>query len=128
MLAAWQRGEAIRSIELGHTQRMKTVMNGDSRGTEKIDFGKPLLQNRQALTHEWAFHIIGYCAENGVPESHEEFSKMCDFLKGEMGAGELSPEERIGAESLAWKALTVGWNRAIEGLPETRTIMVKRPQ
>jgi len=41
---------------------------------------------------------------------------------------DLTAEELDAAESLAWKALHVGWRRAIDGHRDSMYIEVSRPQ
>jgi hypothetical protein len=118
-LKLWRAGKEIRTLELGHTQRIEKRADE----TERIDVGH-VHRNDQVRIHQWAFHIVEHCVKNSLPEAFEEFEVLCDFLeKNDMPglvekkelSGALSKEEIDGAESLAWKAMLLGWDRAISG-------------
>ena len=49
---------------------------------------------------------------------------MCQSLRGEFK--DLTIAEAEGAESLAWKALLVGWRKAIDGFGDADYIEVTR--
>lgn len=129
----WNAGKPVRSIELGHVHQMKEHPSG----APFIDFSKRLSSD-QERAHAYVFSIIAWYASDGVafPLDHESFHKTCDVLEKEFRetggqlAGEgynLTAEELDGAESLAWKALLVGWKRAIEGHADGRYIEVTNP-
>lgn len=123
VLEDWAQGKEIRSVELGHTQRM-IPHPGEA---DRIDLSH-VHRVRQALAHEWAFLILEHCAQNGLPVSFEEYAALCDELEANHmdEVGKLSKEELDGAESLAWKALLHGWKNAIHGHEERKYITVKR--
>lgn len=121
VLADWNAGKPIRSIYLGHTQRHAEHEEGRA---PRINVDTLPFRNRQQVAHAWAFKLIEHFAE-ALPESFEEFSTVCDEL--ELGAEvKLTREELDGAESLAWKALMLGWAIAIDGMPATRYVNVSR--
>jgi hypothetical protein len=124
-LKAWDKGDPVRSVYLGHTQKHIPGVEGHP---DRIDFNTPPHRNRQDLAHAWCFSIIEYFMIVGAPHNHEEFETIVDELANtEAGRNDLTPEERAGAESLAWKALIVGWDAAIDGLPATRYLQVQKP-
>ena len=127
-LAAWDKGEPVRSIYLGHTQRSFVVeQGGHDAGTERIDHNSLPVHCRQDLAHAWCFAIIKHFLDVGLPHDHEEFQTIVDELaNSEDSESELTVAERDGAESLAWKALVIGWEAAIEGMPSTRYVNVRR--
>jgi hypothetical protein len=105
----WQAGTGVRSIPIGHSVRL----NQD--GTEVPHVF------RQKKTHEYAFRLIdiGMHSDRGL-----EYDEFC-MLFG-VAPPELSAEEREAAQSLAWKALSRGWKRAIAGFPEEQYITIQR--
>ena len=128
----WKAGKPVKSIELGHTHRMKE--NGGQSPT--IDLSVRL-SNDQERAYGYLFHIIDFYTGNiPVPDDHGDYLTACDSLEkgfretGGQLAGEgyaLTAEEADAAESLAWKALHVGWRRAIDGHREAMYIEVTKP-
>jgi hypothetical protein len=121
----WNAGKPVQSIELGHVHRMKEHPGG----APFIDFSKRL-PTEQERAHAYCFHLIGLFKLNGVPESHELFLDACDEYEELFREDDatLTAEELDGAESLAWKALLVGWKRAIDGHADGRYIEVTKPE
>jgi hypothetical protein len=116
-LQDWKAGKPVKSLELGHVHRMQ------DRGQHSpvIDFSVRL-SNDQERAHAYCFHLMDIFLINGVPDSHEAFISACNdyeltFDWGELPASQKGTfdSERDAAESLAWKALHVGWARAIAG-------------
>lgn len=124
-LAAWKAGKPVRSLHLGHVHRMQ------DRGQHSpvIDFSVRL-SNDQERAHAYCFHLIDLFKINGIPVSHELFLEACDEYEKPFREADdsLTAEELDAAESLAWKALLVGWRHAIDGHSEARYIEVSRPQ
>jgi len=135
----WKAGKPVKSIELGHTHRMKD--NGGASPT--IDLSVRL-SNDQERAHAYCFAILGFVVQNAghmvssTEMSHEGFMANCDMIELEFrrelhrrsgfhGDENLTAEERDAAESLAWKALHVGWNRAIAGHDASRYVEVTNP-
>jgi hypothetical protein len=118
VLADWQSGKELRVLELGHTQQMEDF---GSDGSQRLSLSKPLLENDQERVYGYVFEALARCLEDN-PLDYEMFLAFC----GDLAAKDLTPEERAGAQSLAWKALKVGWARALEGHPETRFIKIKK--
>jgi hypothetical protein len=137
-LADWNAGKPVRSLELGHSHRMKETTEPTAQ--PQVDFSK-FIHRDQERTYAFCFTIIDAIAnskayvadhskdaqnpEHRPPETWEEFSDICDTL--ELEFGELTPEERDGAESLAWKVLRVGWAKAIAGHQPHDYIEVTNP-
>jgi hypothetical protein len=119
----WNSGKAVRSIELGHVHRMKQY--SDSMPT--IDLSKRLY-NDQERAHAYCFYLIGKAVAEGVPSSHEEFLawELSGFYRAQFP--DLTPEEAVAAESLAWKALLIGWQRALAGHDASRYIEVSKAE
>jgi hypothetical protein len=127
-LDAWKSGKAVRSIELGHTHRMIEHPGMSPR----IDLSKRI-ERDQERAHAYLFHLIDLFSINGVPADHEAFLAACDDYERTFDWGELPvtdrhvfDSERDAAESLAWKALLVGWKRATDGHGEASYIEVSR--
>ena len=126
-LQAWRDGKPVRSIELGHAHRQVESPGG----SPLIDLTQHI-QRDQERAHAYVFYILGDLADDSarVPFTYDEFSALCQtYVRGfrEVHEPELTDEERIGAESLAWKALLVGWGRAIAGHKEEQYIEVTNP-
>jgi hypothetical protein len=139
-LEDWKAGKPVKSLELGQVHRMQ------ERGqfSPVIDFSVRL-SNDQERAHAYFFWLIEWFKDHGpVPvgeEAFERFISICDMLEGQFDqtpqfasedernvrAG-LTAEERDAAESLAWKAIQVGWVRAITGHDASQYIEVSRPQ
>lgn len=114
-LADWKGGKPVHLVELGHNQKIMTRPDG----SERINIDA-IHTNDQRVIYDYVFHLLEFFAEHGPPESFDVFKTICD--EGEQmfknnGDRELSDEERDGAESLVWKALQVGWRKAIAGHP-----------
>lgn len=124
---AWKSGKPVRSIELGHVHRMIEHPGMSPR----IDTSQRN-ERDQERAHEYCFSIIErFVAGGGLrPEdTHERYLGVCQELRAQfVGMGGdlagLTSEEIAGAESLAWKALLVGWKRATDGHPEASYIEV----
>lgn len=129
-LADWKAGKPVRSLELGHVHRMKEHPGG---GSPVVDLSVRLSIDQERL-HAYCFHIIASYAENGVKgvfddaDDHEEFLAACDALEQQFRSENegLTAEELDAAEGLAWKALHVGWGRAIAGHDPEMYIEVSR--
>lgn len=126
-LADWKAGKPVRSVELGHIHRM-VEHPGVS---PSVDMSKHIRRD-QERAHAYCFHLIESFFTNGAPEDHETFLADCDeyekrFRETNEGEG-LTAEELDGAEGLAWKALIVGWKRAIDGHTEANYIEVRQPK
>jgi hypothetical protein len=117
----WNAGKAVRSIELGHVHRMKEHPGG----APAIDFTRRLV-NDQERAHAYCFYLLGKCVAEAIPEDHDQFLAMTILYRTNFE--DLTAEEATGAESLAWKALLVGWKRAIDGHADGRYIEVTRPE
>jgi hypothetical protein len=129
-LADWKAGKPVKSIELGHVHRMQD--NGGRSPT--IDFSVRL-SNDQERAHAYCFHLLELFSINGVPATHEAFMEACNEYEATYDWGEVPvpdyaafDSERDAAESLAWKALHVGWARAIAGHDPSRYIEVTNPK
>jgi hypothetical protein len=114
----WKAGKPVKSIELGHVHRMKETSHGP-----RVDLSVRL-SNDQERAHAFCFAVIEHF-DAGAPE-HAEFLEFCRDLAGQWN--DLTPEEAEAAEGLAWKALLVGWRRAIDGHGDAHYIEVSRPQ
>ena len=122
-LADWKAGKAVKCVELGHAHRM----------IERPPFGFTIdennhLQNDQERALGYCFQIVEFFNEHGLPEgeeAHARFLAICDSLHG-MDA-DLTREEKDGAQSLAWKALRVGWGRALAGHSDAHYVEVTNP-
>lgn len=127
-LADWKAGKAVRSVELGHVHRMK-----ENPGSSPLIDDSQHFHSDQERAHHYCFHILEFYREaEEVLPTFEQFQKDCDVLE-ELFRKEnegLTPEEVQGAESLAWKALLVGWTRAIasDSKTEHHYIEVTRPE
>jgi len=124
VLRDWQAGRAIRSIELGHTQKEISVGVNDAKRIDDTRHHR----NRHDLAHAWVFRILARVLEEDKPDMvYSEFAEICRELRETaMPEGErrLTQDELNGAESLAWKAWLLGWERAIRGHDESRYIQV----
>jgi hypothetical protein len=125
VLADWNAGKPVRSLELGHTQRMMPHP-GEA---DRLDLSRTY-RVRQELAHEWAFMIVEHCANTAMPDGFEEYAALCDELEARHNSATepLSREEIDGAESLAWRALRLGWKAALAGHEERKYIEVRKPQ
>jgi hypothetical protein len=125
----WNAGKPVRSIELGHTHRMthsEEYMQSNPNARNSVDLSKRLYAD-QERAHAYCFAIIQHYANfPPVPEDHTAFVMDCDAMRANFA--DVSLEEALAAQSLAWKALLVGWARAIDGHRDARYIEVSRPQ
>lgn len=126
----WNAGKPVRSIELGHIHRMQEHPGLSPR----VDLSKRL-HNDQERAHAYVFYLLQHFERIGVPQSHEEFIAIVNRdinVPSHLQIGpptfELTQEEKNGAESLAWKALLVGWRKAIDGHREVDYIEVAKPK
>jgi hypothetical protein len=108
VLKAWQSGGSIRTIALGHPVRKV----GDVEQRHKF---------RQLTAYAYCFLLIETCLEER-PDSWEMFC----VIAAAHAPRDISLEEREAAESLAWKALVRGWNRATAGFPEEHEIRIRQ--
>jgi hypothetical protein len=117
----WNAGKPVRSIELGHVHRMKEHPGG----APAVDYSVRLW-NDQERAHAYCFYLLGKAVAEGVPDHHEQFLLwiVSGFYRRKFP--DLTDEEAVAAESLAWKALIVGWARAIDGHREAHYIEVRR--
>jgi hypothetical protein len=131
-LSDWNAGKPVRSLELGHSHRMKE--SREPTAQPQVDF-EHFLHRDQERAHAFCFLLIQWGATDTInspflvdrEDAHAAFTGMsAEFAKNE-GWEDLTPEERVGAESLAWKALRVGWKRAIAGHDESMYIEVTNP-
>src|SRR5271156_5966124 len=102
VLANWTKGRPVHSIALGHAVRVVS----DNTGTreERHSF-------RQRKVHDYCFSLINEGLQYGEPMSYALFAMLDVAPPG------LSAQEKQSAESLAWKALSRGWERAVSGFP-----------
>lgn len=132
----WRSGKLLRVPELGHVHAMKhseEEMQAHPNRRQEVDLSKRLATD-QERAYAYVFHLIDLFSLNGIPESHEAFSEACDSYEQTFEWGELPiaekevfNTERDAAESLAWKALIIGWKRAIASHGEERYIEVVNP-
>jgi hypothetical protein len=129
-LEDWKAGKPVQSLELGHVHRMKD--NGSHSPT--IDMSVRLVNDQERI-HDYLFTLLRFWEMHGeLPTSHEEFMARCDETEKLYRnlhtdwEKELTAEEMDAAESLAWKALQVGWTRAIAGHDASQYIEITRPR
>jgi hypothetical protein len=120
ILKDWKDGKPVRSLELGHVHSMIEHPGMSPR----IDLSKRL-ELDQERAHEYCFAIMEF-EKDDLDSDHETFLKVCQMIREKFT--DVTPEEAAGAESLAWKALTIGWKRAIEGHGDGNYIEVSRPK
>jgi hypothetical protein len=123
-LQDWKAGKPVHSVELGHVHRMKETPGGAS---PQVDFSVRL-HNDQERAHAYCFDILERISGmTQPPPDHDTFLNgwciAAAWRKHRMDGG-LTLEEALGAESLAWKALMIGWNRAIASHDPSRYIDV----
>jgi len=115
VLADWNAGKPIRTVALGHSTRV-----------EGLKHGLPLeVRNnfRQKKALAYVFQLIEAGLLLKMPFTWDEFFKLC---LEERKAGELTKQEAEAAESLAWKALLRGWNRALTGFPDVHYVSIAK--
>jgi hypothetical protein len=132
----WADGRRIHAIPLGHPVRVVTDPNGYNPREERHVF-------RQKRAYDYCFTLIAAGLEHSEPPRpfaipQKQFATPVQSPKFEALTWELfmlltssappdlSTEERQAAESLAWKALNRGWNRALSGFPAEHEIMLAR--
>jgi hypothetical protein len=118
----WKAGKPLRTLELGHIHRMQENPGMSATIDHSTHIGRDQLR-----AHEYCFKILAFFATaGGVPDPfpYEVFTEVADATAKEFP--DLKMEERIGAESLAWKTLVVGWRKAIDGHKDVEYIEVKR--
>ncbi len=124
VLADWNAGKPVRSIALGHTTRVDGV-NAHGLPAEM----RNAFRQRKALAY--VFQLIEAGLQLGMPFTWDQFFALClderDKAKPKhdlQPVDYLSREEIEAAESLAWKALLRGWNRALAGFPDAHYISI----
>lgn len=136
-LDAWKAGKPVRSIELGHVQRMTHTeehLQSYPNTRPQIDLTQRV-PNDQDRIHAYVFAILSWwCVDSFVshaigkapvgPDTYEDFQGVCAETMKQGSFSDLSDNEKLAAESLAWKALLLGWKRAIDGFPEAHYIEV----
>lgn len=130
-LDAWKAGKPVRSIELGHVQRMthsEEHLQSYPNTRPQIDLTKRVSVD-QECAHAYLFKILEFYTRFPLPETYESFINECRRFPALVIAGheEITAVERVAAESLAWKALLLGWRRAIDGFPDAHYIEVTNP-
>ena len=123
MLATWRTGKEVRVPELGHTQRM-APHPGEA---DRLDFSG-LVSNDQQRVYDYVFTIIESALQLPAFETHEAFQDWCDHPIPLWLATleDLTKEEREAAHSLIWKALKIGWRRAIAGHKDEQYVTIRR--
>ena len=131
------KGKPVKALELGHTHRMthsEEYMQSNPAARNSIDLSKRLA-NDQERAYGYVFALLGHAADaSAFAESflkdaafeHSGFLEMASELRKAEFA-DVTPEEAAAAESLAWKALHVGWARAIAGHSPHFYIEVSNP-
>jgi|HubBroStandDraft_6_1064221.scaffolds.fasta_scaffold04109_5 hypothetical protein len=109
----WRDGQRIRAIPLGHPVRY--ILENGQRKEEPHTV-------RQLQTYAYCFELI----DAGIAEPPENYGAFCAMASG-LSPAELSNEEKEAAESLAWKALTRGWRRALSGFAEDLEMGIRNP-
>jgi hypothetical protein len=118
ILAAWDAGEPIRSIPLGHS----TVVDGVDQAGMPREVHHVF---RQRKAHAYAFQLIAAGLRLRPPFIHSDFWQIVLDV-GTRATTDLTVQECDAAESLAWKALLCGWKVAIAGFPESGYILLSR--
>jgi hypothetical protein len=118
VLAAWDAGNSIRSIPLGHS----TVVDGLDQSGMPREVRQVF---RQRKAHAYAFQLIAAGLRLRPPFLHSDFWQIVLDV-GTRATTELSVQECDAAESLAWKALLRGWKIATAGFPESSYILISR--
>jgi hypothetical protein len=119
-LADWNAGKPVKSLELGHAHRMKA--SSEPTAAPQIDMSKHIHRD-QERAHAFCFALIEHF--DAPPDDYAEFLAVSREIAGQWN--DLIDEERVGAESLAWKALRVGWGKAIAGHEPHDYIEVTNP-
>jgi hypothetical protein len=119
VLADWNAGKPIRTIVLGHRVRVD--------GTN--DYGLPReVRNeiRQRLALSYVFELIAAGLKLGMPFTWGRFFELCLDQRTTLAIDRFTKQEIEAAESLAWKALLRGWNRAITGFPDVQYVSISK--
>jgi hypothetical protein len=134
VLQDWKAGKSVMSLDLGHVHRMANTeeeMASYPNRRNPIDLSKRLANDNERA-HAYCFALLGHAADGSIfAESflkdaafeHSGFMEMANALRKEEFT-DVTPEEAAGAESLAWKALHVGWKLAIAGHDASRYVDV----
>ena len=123
----WKAGKPVKSIALGHVHRMthsEEHMASYPNSRNPVDLSKRL-SNDQERAHAYCFAIIGLFEKDEIDIPFEAFMNSCLALR--QNIPDMSNEEQMSAEALAWKALHVGWARAIAGHDPSLYIEVSNP-
>ena len=121
-LANWKAGKPLRVIELGHIHRMKEHPGMSA----QIDTSEHVYRD-QARAYLYCFALIERFSQEpmwNVP--FHDFQVICKEVAASVP--EMTQEESEAAEGLAWKALIVGWKKALEGHSDATYIELKRPE
>jgi hypothetical protein len=123
----WKAGRPVKSLELGHTHRMahsEEYMQSNPAARNRVDMSKRIA-NDQERAYAYLFYIIDFYTGNvPVPDVHDDYLAACEALRKDF---DVTSEEVVAAESLAWKALHCGWARAIAGHDAHMYIEVSNP-
>ncbi|HKM99456.1 MAG TPA: hypothetical protein VJX23_02985 [Candidatus Binataceae bacterium] len=111
VLENWKGPGGIHTVRIGHPVRVR-------KGKEERH------TVRQAEVYEYCFQLIEHALAFD-PDAPLEFDGFC-LLAGNLAPATLSAEEREAAESLAWKALVCGWQRALANFPDEGAINITR--
>lgn len=136
----WKAGKPVKSIELGHVHRMthsEEHMASYPNTRNPINLSKRL-SNDQNRAHAYCFGILSWwCVDPFIthaigkppagPDTFEDFKGVCAETMKQGGFSDLTETEKEAAESLAWKALNIGWARAIAGHAPEMYIEVRNP-
>jgi hypothetical protein len=117
VLADWNAGKPVRSIALGHTTRVDGV-NAHGLPAEM----RNAFRQRKALAY--VFQLIEAGLQLGMPFTWDQFFALCLDERDKGVKADLTQQEIEAAESLAWKALLRGWNRALAGFPDAHYISI----
>jgi hypothetical protein len=119
VLADWNAGKPIRTIVLGHRVRVEGV---NDYGLPR-EVGSPFRQ-RKAL--HYTLSLIESGLRLGMPFTWDQFFELCLEERSKGVKIDLTREEMEAADSLAWKALLRGWNRAITGFPDVQYVSISK--
>jgi hypothetical protein len=108
VLAAWKAGQPVRSIVLGHSVVLDPAYDNEP----AREFRRPF---RQVNALAYALDLVERYLQQ-KPDSRCLIDRNdFEFLCQQIPLQELSRGEREAGESLAWKALLCGWERALAG-------------
>jgi hypothetical protein len=120
VLADWQAGRPVRVIVLGHPVRVIPGKKNEPATLDRHVF-------RQSQVYDYVFVLLGltltYLGSEPLPApmTHDDFKMFC-HPKG------LSVEEAEAAESIAWKAVLLGWRGALRGFADDRYFTLHREE